>query len=313
MKTITKIAIVSLLSGSCLFAGSAPKEYPGGELGRMVKLGEAISANTDTHPLTKDFVGNKLKCVSCHFKGEDGKPGTAEGMSTWIGTATVFPAYSKREKTVQTLQDRSNNCFMRSMNGKRPIIDGEASVAIAAYITWLSTGMPIKMSEKAPISPLNFQDYVDGQKKFAVIQKKATHKNYVNGHKQYKQKCASCHGSNGEGMGTFPPLWGKSDKGQWLSYNTGAGMSKLTKGAVWIQSKMPLAQGHTLSDQEAADVTLYINAQERASFDLSKQLLPREEMGYYNSKVLSEKHTVRSNFKAFGLDIDEIRGDNKIK
>jgi len=35
-------------------------------------------------------------------------------------------------------------------------------------------------------------------------------------------------------------------------------------------------------------------------------------MGYYNSKVSEEKHSVRSNFKAFGLDIDIIRGDKKI-
>jgi thiosulfate dehydrogenase len=35
-------------------------------------------------------------------------------------------------------------------------------------------------------------------------------------------------------------------------------------------------------------------------------------MGYYNSKVHEEKHSVRSNFKALGLDVDTIRGDKKI-
>ncbi len=58
---------------------------------------------------------------------------------------------------------------------------------------------------------------------------------------------------------------------------------------------------------------IYVNAQERADFDLQKRLLPRSEMGYYNSNVLKEKHSVRSNFKALGLDIDVIRGDKKIK
>lgn len=90
-------------------------------------------------------------------------------------------------------------------------------------------------------------------------------------------------------------------------------MSKLAKGAAWVQSNMPLGEGNTLSDQETADVVLYMNAQERADFDLKKGLLPKEEMGYYNSKVLEEKHSVRSNFKILGLDIDEIRGDKKIK
>jgi len=292
---------------------AAPKVYPEGEVGRMVKLGEAILNKTDTHPLTKDLVGDKIQCKSCHLKGNDGKPGTGSGIGTFIGTATAFPAYSKREKTVQSLQDRINNCFMRSMNGKRPIIDTEASVAMATYITWLSDGMKMHMDTKRPCSPLNSKRWAKNAKKFAGIQKKATHANYMNGQKLFETKCASCHGKNGAGMGTFPPLWGKNAKGEWLAYNTGAGMSKLNKGAAWVQSNMPLGQGGTLKDQEAADIMLYVDAQPHAKFDLKKGLLPKEQMGYYNSKVLKEKHSVRSNFKQFGLDIDKIRGDNKIK
>jgi len=291
---------------------AAPKSYPEGEVGRMVKLGEAIMNETNTHPLTKGLVGNKLQCKSCHLKGTDGKPGTAHGIGTFIGTATTFPAYSKREKTVQTLQDRINNCFMRSMNGKRPVIDTEASIAMATYITWLSQGLPMKMDTKRPCSPYNSERWAKNAKKFAQIQKKATHANYLNGKKIFETKCASCHGKNGAGMGTFPPLWGKDAQGKWLAYNTGAGMSKLNKGAAWVQSNMPLGQGGTLSDQEAADVMLYVDAQPRADFDLAKGLLPKCEMGYYNSKVLKEHHSVRSNFKQFGLDIDAIRGDKKI-
>ncbi|WP_294958092.1 c-type cytochrome [Sulfurovum sp.] len=292
---------------------AAPKTYPAGEVGKMVKLGEDILMHTDTHPLTKDMVGDNLKCISCHLRGADGKPGTAPGIATFIGTATAFPAYSKREKSVQTLQDRINNCFMRSMNGKRPIIDTKASVAMAAYVTWLSEGMPMKMNPKMPCSPLNSERWMHGAKHFAKIQKKATHANYVNGQKLYEAKCASCHGKNGAGMGTFPPLWGKNGKGEWLAYNTGAGMSKLNKGAAWVQSNMPLGQGGTLKDQEAADIMLYVDAQPRAGFNLQKRLYPASKMGYYNSKVLKETHSVRSNFKQFGLDVDKIRGDHKIK
>ena len=313
MKIFHKMVAVGLVSAVALWAGSAPKEYPSGEVGKMVKLGEQIALHTDTHPLTKDFVGNKLNCANCHLKGEDGKPGTADGLTSWLDTGTAFPAWSKREKSVQTLQDRSNNCFMRSMNGKRLIIDSKASIAIAAYITWLSEGKPVMMDRKGPWGPTNAKLWPKGIKHFKPIQKKATHANYVNGKKLYVQKCAMCHGQKGQGMGTFPPLWGKNAKGEWLSYNTGAGMSKLDKGAAWVKLKMPLGQGGSLSDQEAADIMLYVNAQPRADFDLEKGLLPRSEMGYYNSNVLKERHTVRSNFKALGLDIDEIRGDKVIK
>jgi len=312
MKQVVKITLISAVAAGFLFGGSAPKEYPAGEVGKMVKLGEDIMLHTDSHPLTKDMVGNKLNCASCHLKGADGKPGTADGIGTFIGTATAFPAYSKREKTVQTLQDRINNCFMRSMNGKRPIIDTKASVAMATYVTWLSDGMPMHMDTKRPCSPNNSARWAKDNKKFAKIQKKATHANYENGKKIFAAKCASCHGDHGQGMGNFPPLWGKDAKGEWLSYNTGAGMSKLNKGAAWVQSNMPLGQGGSLSDQEAADVMLFVDAQPRADFDLKKGLFPAEKMGYYNSKVLNEHHSVRSNFKQFGLDVDKIRGDKVI-
>jgi len=313
MKKILSIAVVGVLSVSSLYAGSAPKHYPKGEVGKMVKLGEDIALHTDTHPLTKDYVGDKLNCANCHLKGEDGKPGTAGSISSWLDTATGFPAWSKREKSVQTLQDRSNNCFMRSMNGKRLPVDSKASIAIAAYITWLSEGKTIKMDRKGPWGPTNAAIWPKGIKHFKPLFKKVTHANYLNGKKLYQQKCASCHGINGQGMGTFPPLWGKNAKGDWLSYNTGAGMSKLPKGATWIQLKMPLGQGGTLSDSEVVDITLYVNAQPRADFDLQKALPPRSKMGIYNSNVLKEHHSVRSNFKALGLDIDKIRGDHKIK
>ena len=314
--SLTLIGLLFLTSCSTLFAGdtpTTPKAYPDGEVGKMVKLGEEILLHTNTNPLTKDLVGDKLQCTSCHLKGSNGKPGTALGIGTFFGTAAAFPAYSKREKTVQTLQDRINNCFMRSMNGKRPIIDSEASVAMATYVTWLSTGMKMQMNTKMPCSALNSDRWKGGAKHFAKIQKQATHKNYVNGQKLYEAKCAACHGGNGAGVGAFPPLWGKNDKGEWLAYNTGAGMSKLNKGAKWIQANMPLGQGETLKDQEAADIILYVDAQPHADFDLKNGLLPKAEMGFYNSNVLEEKHSVRSNFKQFGLDVDKIRGDHKIK
>ena len=315
LKYSMSAAALLILSSNAMAATptAAPKTYPAGEVGKMVKLGEDILMHTDTHPLTKDLVGDKIQCKSCHLVGSDGKPGTGHGIGTFIGTATAFPAYSKREKSVQTLQDRINNCFMRSMNGKRPIVDTKASVAMAAYVTWLSEGMPMKMNTKMPCSPLNSERWMHGAKHFAKIQKRATHANYVNGKKLYEAKCAMCHGAEGAGMGAFPPLWGKNTKGEWLAYNTGAGMSKLNKGAAWVQSNMPLGQGGTLKDKEAADIMLYVDAQPRADFDLSKGLLPASQMGYYNSKVLKEKHSVRSNFKQFALNVDTIRGDHKIK
>lgn len=125
-----KILQLLLLSSLSLLAWEAPA-MPKGELGRMVKLGNEIANNTANHPLTKAYVGNTLACKSCHLQENyNGYAGTGEGLSTWIGTAAVFPAYSKREQTIQTVEDRSNNCFMRSMSGKRLEDGSEASLAL---------------------------------------------------------------------------------------------------------------------------------------------------------------------------------------
>jgi len=278
----------------------APTEYPPGELGRMVKLGEDIINKTDTHPLTKEFVGNKLQCKSCHLQG-----GKTKALGTFIGTAQSFPAFSKREKTVQTLQDRINNCFMRSMNGKRPIIDTEASVAMATYITWLSEGLPIKMNPKKPVGA--YYTHIWPMKKtFAPMIKKSTHENYKNGKKLYQAKCATCHALDGQGVAAFPPVWGSN------SFNTGAGLSKPVKMAAWMKYNMPFGNAN-LTDEEVVDITLYVVAQPRDDFNLKTRLLPPEKMGHYNSKVRDETHSVRSNFKAMGLDVDVIRGDKLIK
>ena len=55
----------------------------------------------------------------------------------------------------------------------------------------------------------------------------------------------------------FPPLWGPD------SFNWGAGMHELDKAAAFIQANMPLSRGGMLSDQEAWDVAMFMDAHER--------------------------------------------------
>jgi thiosulfate dehydrogenase len=84
----------------------------------------------------------------------------------------------------------------------------------------------------------------------------------------YKEKCALCHGSEGEGQFAqgrvvFPPLWGAN------SYNWGAGMHRIDTAAAFIKLNMPpgladpVNKKALLSDQQAWDVAAYINSRER--------------------------------------------------
>lgn len=278
------------------------QSYPKGEIGAMIQLGEEIIKNTDTHPLTKKYVNNALRCSSCHLSGSDGHAGTSTGIGSFNAIAASYPKYKAREGVVETLQDRIDNCFLRSMDGVRPVTDTKASIAMLSYITWLAEGKSIAITKPSR----NDEQRAALLKKFAAIQKKATHQNYVKGQKLFAQQCASCHGNNGEGMANFPPLWGKDKSGKWRSYNAGAGMSQLDKSAMWIQSNMPLGAGNTLGDQDAADIAIFINAQERNTFDLAKKLQQTKELGYYNSHITKEVDTVESNFKKFGLSLKTI-------
>ncbi len=251
-------------------APDAPKAYPPGELGKMVKLGEDIFNNTDTHPLSKQYVGNKLQCKSCH--SNSGKDKTR--YSTFIGTASSFPAYSPREKTVLTLEGRSLNCFMRSMNGIRPPVGSKVSVALATYITWISTGMPVDMNPNKPVGPYNYP-WPDPE---VISVVKSGKVDMANGEKIYNTQCAACHGTDGNGIGPFPPVWGDN------SYNSGAGMSNVIKGGSWVRYNMPPGYAH-LSAQQAADVMAYVNSHPRPSFKLTEHLPPAEKMGEYNTNV----------------------------
>ena len=169
----------------------------------------------------------------------------------------------------------------------------------------LFRSLPMKMNPKKPVGKY-YTKIWPMKKKFAPLLKKATHKNYLNGKKLYEEKCSACHVKDGQGIKAFPPLWGSN------SFNTGSGMSKPVKMAAWMKYNMPLEKAN-LTDKEVVDITLYVVAQPRDDFNLTEHLLPRNKMGHYNTKVPTEKHSVRSNFAAIGLDVDEIRGDKVIK
>jgi thiosulfate dehydrogenase len=67
---------------------------------------------------------------------------------------------------------------------------------------------------------------------------------------------------------TYPPLWGPN------SYNSGAGLFRLSRLAGYVRDNMPLNQAThkapILSDEESWDVAAFVNSRPRPSKDLSK-------------------------------------------
>lgn len=259
-------AIKSLAEEQTAADAPSSRPLPKGELGRVIKAGREIIENTNTHPLSKHFVGNALTCSSCHLDA-----GTDPKAATFLGVATAYPAWSPREKRVITLEDRVLNCFMRSMNGTRPPNGSEVSVAMTTYIVWLSSGERLQMNSEKPLGPKHVQP----------LDIDLTQADRGRGKTLYANECAACHGEQGQGGDDGPPVWGQQ------SYNEGAGLSRIDKLAAWLKVAMPLGDPH-LSEQEALDVAAFVNSHERPKFVLEDHLPVAERLGEYNAEDRAE-------------------------
>lgn len=221
-----------------------PSTIPEGPMGEAIRRGERIV--THTREELPEFVGNGLHCTSCHLKG-----GTVPNAGPWVGITGVFPEYRPRNAKVNVLQDRVNDCFERSMNGKRLPVESDDMAAIVAYMTWLSQGVPVGV----PIEGRGFERIKDPPEP-----------NAENGRQLYAQKCAACHGAEGQGLEgpdgayLYPALWGDR------SFNIGAGMARLDTAAAFLRWNMPLGQGGSLSPQEAYDIAAFFTAQPRPDY-----------------------------------------------
>jgi thiosulfate dehydrogenase len=221
---------------------------PSGPDGESIKFGKTLI--TDTHKLLPGNVGNGLNCANCHIGA-----GTVAYAGPFVGLWGMFPEYRNRNGSIDSMQERINDCFERSMNGKALAYDSTEMNAILMYMKWLSTGVPVGTP-------------VVGRGMGSVNQK--LQPNLVHGEKIYDAKCASCHGPEGEGTKNtvggyfFPPVWGDA------SFNIGAGMARTYTAAAFIKRNMPLGQGGSLSDQDAVDVAEFLTHQSRPFFEPAK-------------------------------------------
>jgi len=202
-----------------------------------VRRGRALLANTrDSLP---QHVGNKLRCVSCHM-GDGLKP----NEMPLIGVYARFPQYRPRSATVEIIEDRINDCFERSMNGRALARDSRAMRDIVAYLAFLSYGVPVGSQ-------------IEGQ---GIPRLEPLETDSARGHEIFTARCTICHGVDGQGTNAAPPLWGPQ------SYNIGAGMARVRTAAAFIKQAMPFDKPGSLTPQQAFDVARYINSQPRPDF-----------------------------------------------
>lgn len=229
-----------------------------GEERKKVIYGEELIANTAKYLGPKGTVAaitNGMNCQNCHLDAGKKKWGNNYG-----GVFANYPKFRDRSGTVETVYKRVSDCMERSLNGKTMDSTTYEMQSMIAYIKWVGQDVEKNTTPKGTgIAPPEYLDRAASPSKGSII---------------YTAKCQVCHGSNGEGVlaadglsYTYPPLWGAN------SYNTGAGLFRLSRLAGYVRDNMPLNQAShnapALTDEESWDVAAFINSQPRPKKDLS--------------------------------------------
>lgn len=203
--------------------------FPTGPEGVEARRGFAILVATrDSMP---GYVGAGLRCVSCHL--DNGRRANAIPLT---GVYARYPSYNPRDNRVISIQDRVNNCFRRSLAGRNIPIDGVQMNAIVEYLAVISRGIPVGA-------------HVPGEGMPTMV---ALIGDTLRGEAVYTQRCARCHGDNGQGIPPATPLWGAR------SYSVGASLARVSRAATFIRHNMPFDSAGVLSDQQAFDVAAYV-------------------------------------------------------
>jgi thiosulfate dehydrogenase len=207
---------------------------PEGPLGASIRRGRALLAATpDSLPHN---VGGQLRCTSCHL--DDGARVNAAPL---VGVYARFPQYRDRSNSVAIIEDRVNDCFQRSMNGRALPYDSQDMRDIVAWLAFLSRGTPVHKDTTPRGIPL-----------LAALTPDT-----AAGRAQFTTTCAACHGMDGQGTPAGPPVWGPK------SFNVGASMARLRTAASFIKYNMPFDRPGTLTEQEAFNLAAYVNSHAR--------------------------------------------------
>jgi thiosulfate dehydrogenase len=221
-------------AGVVHLAVPADSTMPEGPLGVSIRRGRALLAATrDSLP---GYVGNELRCTSCHLDD-----GTRVNASPLVGVYARHPQYRARSNSVAIIEDRINECFKRSMNGRALPYDSPDMRDIVAWLAFLSRGTLVQRDTTPRGIPLLPAMAADGER----------------GREQFTTSCAACHGMDGQGTPAGPPLWGPK------SFNIGASMARLRTAASFIKYNMPHDRPGTLTHQQAFDLAEYMNSHAR--------------------------------------------------
>ena len=212
----------------------ADSTIPADSMGNAIRRGLALL--TDTRDSLPQYATSNLNCTSCHLNG-----GRTANAAPLYGVHARFPKYLDRTGAVIPIADRVNYCMTRSLAGNKLPTDSREMQDMLAYLSFISTGVPIGATlpgEGMPRMPKLDPDLARGALVFNTV-------------------CSACHGATGQGVGRSPALWGPK------SYSVGASMSRVERAASFVRHNMPFGAPGSITEQQAWDVAAFINSQPR--------------------------------------------------
>jgi len=228
------------------------KSIPANDEGAMILYGRELIANTSKYLGPKGSVAaitNGMNCQNCHLNA-----GAKPYGNSFLAVATTYPMYRSRSGIVESIEFRINDCLQRSLDGKTIDSTSKEMRAMVAYVKWIGKNVSKKEKPKgAGIVEIPFLHRMADTARGRIV---------------YMKTCITCHGQNGQGAYnkdssgyTYPPLWGKH------SYNSGAGLYRITRFAAYVKYNMPFGKASyaspLLTDEEAWDVAAFVNSKPR--------------------------------------------------
>lgn len=225
--------------------------------GDLIRYGRELVSHTAVYlgpQGSVSIISNGMNCQNCHLKAGKKKFG-----NNFSAVASTYPKFRPRSGTSESIEKRVNDCLVRSLNGKGLEESSREMRAFVSYIQWVGKEVPKdNVPEGAGIFEVPFLDRAADPQKGRAL---------------YEAHCLRCHGRDGEGIRNpnglewlYPPLWGPN------SYNTGAGIFRLSRMAGYIKMNMPneiSSDSTALLDEEAWDIAAFVNSMPRPTMDLS--------------------------------------------
>lgn len=193
-------------------------------------------------------ISNGMNCQNCHLDA-----GSVLYANPFCSVSSNYPKFRNRSGKTETIEERINDCMKRSLNGNELNNNSREMKAMIAYIRWLGCEVPARVTPSGT-----------GVEQLALLERSA---DTIKGRQLFLTKCTRCHGEGGQGKMkidsagyVYPPLWGEH------SYNTSAGMFRISALAGFIKNNMPFgasSEKPELSNEEAWDIAAFICSQPR--------------------------------------------------